>query len=127
MRVELDGTGVAVSLVEPGPIITAFRTNALDKIDGNLDPEASRFGDLFKREMSRRRDSVKKAGFINKPPEAVGDKIIHALESPKPRKRYCVTPPAYLGAALRRFAPYCLIDAVFKSRLRKRGATPESS
>lgn len=122
MRVELDGTGVAVSLIEPGPIITAFRTNALDKIESNLDPKKSRFGDMFSREMSRRRDNVKKVGFINKPPEAVGAKIVHALESACPRSRYCVTPPAYLGAALRRFAPHSLIDAAFKLRLRKRGA-----
>ncbi|MDE0837789.1 MAG: SDR family NAD(P)-dependent oxidoreductase [Kiritimatiellae bacterium] len=123
MRVELDGTGVSVSLVEPGPIITAFRNNALDKMEGNVNAESSRFGDMFKREMARRRDKVKQVSFINKPPEAVAAKIVHALESAHPRKRYCVTPPAYAGAYLRRFAPYAFIDYAFKQRLRKRGET----
>ena len=120
LRVELDGTGIAVSIIEPGPIITDFRTNALEKIEPYADPASSRFGDLFKREMTRRRDHVKKEGFINKPPEAVGEKIIHALESSSPRRRYCVTLPAYAGAFLRRYAPDAFIDYVFKTRLRKK-------
>ncbi|MDA1044125.1 MAG: SDR family NAD(P)-dependent oxidoreductase [Verrucomicrobia bacterium] len=120
LRVELDGTGIAVSIIEPGPIITDFRENTLEKMQDYSDPASSRFGDLFKREMTHRRDHVKKAGFINKPPEAVAKKMVHALESPSPRRRYCVTLPAYAGAALRRFAPDAFVDYVFKTRLRKK-------
>ena len=120
LRVELVDSGVAVSLVEPGPIITAFRTNAVDKTDEAIDTGSSTFGDLYAREVQRRRDRQKKVGFVNKPPEAVGKKVIHALESSGPRRRYGVTPVAPYVNFVRRFAPACLVDALFARSVRKK-------
>jgi len=117
LRVELFRTGVAVSVIQPGPIITAFRENALDQVDSNVDAANSRFGKLFAREMERRRTRVKTPGFINKPPEAVGRKVVHALHSAWPHRRYCVTLPAYAGALLRRVAPFALLDALLTKRV----------
>jgi NAD(P)-dependent dehydrogenase (short-subunit alcohol dehydrogenase family) len=126
LRIELHGSGVAVSIVEPGPIITAFRTNSIAEVEKGIDLARSRFGDAFKRELERRRRSVKKAGFMNKPPEAVAAKIVHALESPRPHRRYCVAPAAYAGAWLRRVAPDCLLDALLVPRVaRMHDAEPQ--
>jgi hypothetical protein len=55
---------------------------------------------------------------FTKPPEAVALKIAHALESRRPRSRYCVTLPAYLGAFLRRFAPDTLLDLMLANSAR---------
>ena len=33
LRVELAGSGIAVSLIEPGPITTAFQANATARVD----------------------------------------------------------------------------------------------
>jgi NAD(P)-dependent dehydrogenase (short-subunit alcohol dehydrogenase family) len=120
LRVELVDSGVAVSLIEPGPIITAFRTNAVEKTDEAIDTGSSTFGALYTREVQRRRDRQKKVGFINKPPEAVGNKVIHALESSGPRRRYGVTPVAPYVNFVRRFAPACLVDALFARSVRKK-------
>jgi len=119
-RIELRGTGIAVSLVEPGPIITEFRRNAVIKTEEQLDPDRSAHGDMYLQEVKRRRDRQKKPGFINKPPEAVATKFIHALESRSPKRRYCITPPAYFGAFMRRFAPYFLTDKILASRVDKK-------
>jgi hypothetical protein len=48
------------------------------------------------------------------PPEAVLKRVIHALESPRPRARYPVTLPTYLLAALRRLLPARALDRVLR-------------
>ena len=44
------------------------------------------------------------------PPEAVVKKLVHALESPRPRARYYVTTPTYLMGGLRRLLPTRALD-----------------
>ena len=118
-RIELCDTGIAVSLIEPGPIVTAFRNNAYDMAAANLDPHSSPFGEPMLREVNRKRGIKKVVDSFNRPPEAVALKIRHALESPRPRRRYCVTLPAYAGAWIRRLAPYALTDALLAGRVRR--------
>jgi len=48
------------------------------------------------------------------PPEAVLKRVVHALESPRPRTRYPVTVPTWLFAALRRLLPTRALDAVLR-------------
>jgi hypothetical protein len=43
-------------------------------------------------------------------PEAVAAKLVHAVESPWPRRRYYVTTPTYATAALKRLAPQAAVD-----------------
>jgi NAD(P)-dependent dehydrogenase (short-subunit alcohol dehydrogenase family) len=119
MRVELRGTGIAVSLVEPGPIDTRFGPNAADKAEADIDIDGSRFGNAYRDALTRYRDDRPAAVFM-KPPEAVAKKIRHALESSRPRTRYKVTIPAYLGAFLSRFAPDWAIDRMMATRWEKR-------
>jgi len=44
------------------------------------------------------------------PPEAVARKLLHALESRKPRRRYYVTVPTYVMAWARRLLPPPALD-----------------
>ena len=44
------------------------------------------------------------------PPEAVLKRVVHALESKRPHRRYQVTVPAYLTAWLQRLLPTPLLD-----------------
>ena len=117
LRVEVRSSGIAVSIVEPGPIITAFRANAVDQTQAHIDTGTSRFGSLMQREITRRKRSQKTVDFINRPPQDVGRKIIHALESARPHRRYCVTLPAYAGTIIRRCLPYAIVDAILASRV----------
>ncbi|MEM6998589.1 MAG: short-chain dehydrogenase, partial [Pseudomonadota bacterium] len=45
-------------------------------------------------------------------PEAVLKKVLHALQSEKPKTRYFVTFPTYLFALLKRILPAALLDRV---------------
>jgi hypothetical protein len=44
------------------------------------------------------------------PPEAVAAKLVHAVESPRPKARYFVTTPTYLAAVMKRVLPTSLLD-----------------
>lgn len=117
LRVELRPAGIAVSLIEPGPIVSAFRRRIGEQITGELDTASSRYGALYEHEAARRKKQVKTVNMFTRPPEEVATKIAHALESRRPHRRYCVTIPAYLGAFAARFFPTVLVDRVLVSRL----------
>ncbi|WFB36893.1 SDR family NAD(P)-dependent oxidoreductase [Kiritimatiellota bacterium B12222] len=118
-RIELNGTGVKISLVEPGPIITQFSNNAVKSSEHELPTSPSRFTALYQQEFAKRKASTRNKPFAL-PPQAVAQKIAHALCSPHPRRRYQVTFPAHAGTLLRRFAPYTLLDYVFGKALTHR-------
>lgn len=118
-RVELHGTGVRVSLVEPGPIVTRFTENAVGAGEKALAESGSRFAGLYAKEIERRQTRAGPKAFAL-PPEAVAKKIAHALTAARPRRRYHVTLPATLGALMSRFAPDTLIDAILAAELKKR-------
>jgi short-subunit dehydrogenase len=112
MRVELAGSGIAVVLVEPGPIATAFRENVASRGQATLDPESVQHADYYARELKRRGEQNHRPDLFTLPPEAVAEKIRHAVESPHPKTRYKVTVAAYAGALMARLAPDWLIDAM---------------
>lgn len=114
LRMELWSSGVGVSLIEPGAIITDFRRNAAAAAEESLDGAESEFGDTYKRRIVRKKNKVQKESLFCRPPESVAVKILHALESPRPRRRYGVTPAAGLVAVLRRIAPDALLDAILR-------------
>ncbi len=118
MRVELRGTGVAVSLVEPGPIRTAFHDNAVERAKNQIDKTHSRFAERYRKQIAGEPLERSLSAPFTMSPEAVARKILHALESPRPHTRYPVTFPAYAGAFLRRFAPDWLLDEIMARRLR---------
>ncbi|BCX88770.1 hypothetical protein MIN45_P1139 [Methylomarinovum tepidoasis] len=109
LRLELYGTGIHVVLVEPGPILTKFRDNAYRKFKENIDVEHSPHRAVYERMEAKLQKKGPVAPFTL-PPEAVAQKVIHALEAPRPKIRYYVTFPTYLFAFLRRVLPFRLLD-----------------
>jgi len=108
LRLELRGTSIRVSLIEPGPIHSRFLERALQNFKATIDMDASPH-----RETYRARLAVMEAGgktTFKLPPEAVAAKLVHAVESPRPKARYYVTTPTYLAAALKRVLPTPLLD-----------------
>ena len=102
LRMELKGSGVYISLIEPGPILSRFRANAHAKLKENIDRDKSFFAEKYKGAEKRLTKEGPAAPFTL-PPEAVVKKVIHALEAPRPRPRYYVTFPTYLFGILKRF------------------------
>jgi NAD(P)-dependent dehydrogenase (short-subunit alcohol dehydrogenase family) len=111
LRLELAGSGIGVSLVEPGPIESRFRANAYGQFLANIDAEASVHRDTYAT-MVRRLTKPGPVAPFTLPPEAVVTKVIHALESPRPRPRYYVTFPTYLFGTLKRLLSTRMLDRV---------------
>jgi NAD(P)-dependent dehydrogenase (short-subunit alcohol dehydrogenase family) len=111
MRLELKGTGIDVSLIEPGPIESRFRANSLVVFKENIDIESSFHRDRYRQELKR----LEKEGAVvpfTLPPEAVLKKVVHALGSPHPKAHYYVTFPTYLFGYLKRVLPAKWLDRV---------------
>ncbi len=111
LRLELRNTNIHVSLIEPGPITSRFRTNSYEKFQQTIDAENSPFRHAYQGMITRLTKPGPAAPFTL-PPEAVLKKVIHALESPRPQVRYYVTFPTYLFATLRRLLPFRVLDEV---------------
>lgn len=114
LRLELAGSGVQVSLIEPGPIRSRFRANAYAMYKQHIDAEHSAHREIYAG-LERRLTKVGPAAPFTLPPEAVLAKVIHALESPRPRPRYAVTVPTHLFAAARRLLPGRWLDRVMQA------------
>jgi NAD(P)-dependent dehydrogenase (short-subunit alcohol dehydrogenase family) len=108
LRLELKGTGIHVSLIEPGPIATRFIEHALEAFERNVDEESSHYRNAYAGQ--RRRLNGGGSRRFKLPPEAVARKLLHALESRKPRRRYYVTVPTYVMAWARRLLPPAALD-----------------
>ncbi|HFC93409.1 MAG TPA: SDR family NAD(P)-dependent oxidoreductase [Leucothrix mucor] len=109
LRLELRDTGIKISLIEPGPIESKFRANSLIALKENIDTESSVHRDLYKKNIARLEKEGAAVPFTL-PAEAVLKKVIHALESPKPKARYYVTFPTYLFTTLKRLLPTKWLD-----------------
>jgi NAD(P)-dependent dehydrogenase (short-subunit alcohol dehydrogenase family) len=110
MRLELRGTNIFVSLIEPGPIRTRFVEHSMKKFDDNIDAANSNYKQAYARQRARLG-----RGGSNKyklEPEAVLEKLIHALEAQSPNARYYVTRPTHYMGLARRILPQRLLDYV---------------
>ncbi len=111
LRLELSDTQVEVSLIEPGPIESCFRPNALQALKDNVNMEDSVHRDRYKSTLAR----LEKQGNVDPytlKPEAVLEKVIHALESKKPKARYYVTIPTHFMGTLKRFLSAKWLDKI---------------
>jgi NAD(P)-dependent dehydrogenase (short-subunit alcohol dehydrogenase family) len=109
MRIEMQGTGVRVILIEPGPIGTRIRENAIPHFERWIDWEHSARRDQY---AALRGRLYEKSGpdRFELPASAVTAKLIHALEARHPAPRYFVTTPTYLMNLARRVLPTRMLD-----------------
>jgi len=104
LRHELHGTGIHVALVEPGPIESRFRPNALARFLKNVDIDGSVHRDNYQQQLERLKKEGHAAPFTL-PASAVAEAVWRAVTSRRPRARYRVTFPTKLFWFLRRFLP----------------------
>jgi NAD(P)-dependent dehydrogenase (short-subunit alcohol dehydrogenase family) len=110
MRLELRGTNIYISLIEPGPIISRFRDSAYAAYKANIDKESSAHRAYYER-VEKRLGGTKPLPFTL-PPEAVLATVIHALETRRPKLRYPVTVPSHLFTWLQHLLPGRALDWV---------------
>lgn len=111
LRQELKGTGIHVSLIEPGPIDTRFTQNALANFQrwiGEDGLQASRHRKTY--EKRRIRMEAGEPGPFKLPPDAVVKRLVHAVEANRPKARYHVTIPTTVMAVAKRVLPTSLLD-----------------
>lgn len=113
LRLELAGSGIEISLIDTGPVLSRFRANSMAMFEKNIDAENSFFRDTYQR-MIKRLTKQGPAAPFTLPPEAVLTKVIQALEAPRPKVRYYVTFPTYLFATLKRILPHRGLDWVLR-------------
>ena len=113
LRLELADTDIHVSLIEPGPISSRFRENAFAAYQRNIEPDGSAHREKYMA-MEQRLTTEGPAVPFTLPAEAVLKKVIHALESPRPKARYYVTFPTYLFAFLKRVLTDRAMDRILK-------------
>ena len=113
LRLELHGTNIHISLIEPGPILSDFRKNSYALYKKNIDPSHSFHKEAYKA-MEARLQNEGAAVAFTLPAKAVADKVIHALEAKQPKMRYYVTFPTYLFAFLRRILPMSWLDSLLR-------------
>lgn len=110
-RLEMAETGIRFILIEPGPITTEFRKNSARQfekwVDWEASPRAAQYRDTLRPRLYAAKD---KPDPFELSAAAVTRKLIHALESPRPRPRYYVTTATYLMAGFRRVLPTSLFD-----------------
>lgn len=113
MRLELHGSNIHVSTIEPGPITSQFRETArrrfIDSININRSPYKERYQSRLEKMDSDQPDRFEKS------PEAVFEKLIHAIESTSPKPYYMVTVPTYLMACLKRLLPSKPLDTFLRA------------
>jgi NAD(P)-dependent dehydrogenase (short-subunit alcohol dehydrogenase family) len=111
LRLELADTGIHAVLIEPGPIRSRFRANALIAWRRNIDVERSAHRDRYhatEQRLTREGPAVP----FTLPPEAVLERVVLALESRRPRPRYYVTFPTRLFGLLKRVLSSRALDRV---------------
>ncbi|HLF97540.1 MAG TPA: SDR family oxidoreductase [Methylococcaceae bacterium] len=113
LRLELQGTGIHIAIVEPGPIRSKFRENAYRMYLKHIRKEHSAHRAAYEA-MEARLTKEGPAVPFTLGPEAVLKAVVHALESPRPKIRYYVTFPTHLFALLRRLLPFRWLDGVLR-------------
>lgn len=111
LRLELKGSNVYVSLIEPGPIASQFRLNAVKALEKYIDIENSFHREKYQGVLKRLNKPGPAVPFTL-PPEAVLTRVIHALEAARPQPRYYVTFPTHLFGILKRILSTRALDVL---------------
>lgn len=113
LRLEMADTPIKVVLIEPGPVTSNIRVNAIPHFERWIDWRASPRRAQYEAGLLKRLyEHTGRPDRFELPASAVTAKLLWALESPRPRARYFVTTPTYLMGAARRLLPGRLLDWV---------------
>lgn len=113
LRLELHGSGIDVVLIEPGPIHSDFRKNALKKFQDNIDVKNSVHVNVYEKTLERLKSEGDAPFTLGS--DAVYEALIKAITSQKPKARYRVTFPTKLFWFLKRVLSAKLLDKILRS------------
>lgn len=122
LRHEVHGSGIRVSLLEPGPITSRFRANALAHFQNRIDTAASFHRDTYRAQLARLQSEGDNTPFTLSA-EACAEVCARALEAARPRARYRVTVPTQVFWYLKRLLPTALLDTLLRRAVADEGKT----
>ena len=113
LRIEMSDTTIKVILIEPGPITSKIRQNAIGPFEKWIDWRNSARAQQYETLHERLYRDTGPDRF-ELPARAVSKKLAHALEAPNPKARYFVTTPTYLMNVARRILTTNALDWLLK-------------
>jgi NAD(P)-dependent dehydrogenase (short-subunit alcohol dehydrogenase family) len=125
LRFEVKSFGVDVIVIEPGLITSGFSDTAVRGI-GTASAAHGPYEE-FNRAVGEASRDVYEKGLLSKlggPPEAVAERIEHALNAKRPRARYTVTPSARALLTLHAVLPDRGWDAMVGASFPRPGKKP---
>jgi short-subunit dehydrogenase len=108
LRLELQDTNIAITLLNTGPITSNFRNNAQQKVRDNIDIENSRFKDAYTKSLNAKKSDVP---FTLEAIE-VAKKVELIIKSKKVNPRYYITKATYILGLAKRVLSTNLLDKV---------------
>jgi NAD(P)-dependent dehydrogenase (short-subunit alcohol dehydrogenase family) len=120
LRQEIHRSGIYISLLEPGPITTRFRPNALVKFKQYIEVENSVHRTIYQAQLNRLQTQGSVAPFALTA-EQCATVCARALNARKPKARYPVTIPAHLFWYLKKCLPICWLDWLCRLAVHKQG------
>lgn len=122
LRHETHGSGIHVSLLEPGPIRSRFRANALLHFRRHVNIDASVHRPAYQAQLARLESEGDAAPFTLSA-EACAAVCWRALTARRPRARYRVTVPTHVFWYLKRLLPTFLLDYLLRGAVGREGKT----
>ena len=101
LRLELHGSNIFISMIEPGPIESRFRANAALYFKKNIDTKNSPHLQRYTH-LANKLETEGPVVPFTLPADAVYEKVLKALTAKRPKAHYYVTFPTYLFGFLRR-------------------------
>jgi len=110
LRLEMADTPIKVVLIEPGPVTSRIRVNAIPQFERWIDWQNSARADQYRATLLKRLYEDRGKDRFELPPSAVTEKLRRALEHPNPAPRYFVTAPTHAMNIARRILPSRALD-----------------
>jgi NAD(P)-dependent dehydrogenase (short-subunit alcohol dehydrogenase family) len=110
LRLEMRHTPVKVVLIEPGPITSRIRANAIPHFERWVRWQDSPRADQYRATLLKRLYEPSGKDRFELPPRAVSDRILTALTVRDPAPRYYVTAPTRISGVARRVLPTRALD-----------------
>ncbi|UWQ58753.1 SDR family NAD(P)-dependent oxidoreductase [Leisingera caerulea] len=112
LRVELQGSGIHMVLIEPGPVTSKIREKSIPYFERFIDWKSSPLRELYETRLLKRLYESSGPDRFELPASAVTAKLAHACEARRPRPRYYVTTPTHIAGVLRRILSTRAIDRI---------------
>ena len=110
LRLEMRDSPIDVVLIQPGPITSHIRQNAIPHFEKWIDWRGSARAAFYERQLVKRLYEDVGPDKFELPASAVSDTLLRALSVKKPKANYYVTAPTYMASWMRRLLPQRALD-----------------